>query len=271
MILTALAQMAAPSAPILVGLALVVGLLRPAASTAEIAPEDKRSDIVLLSEAVRAMQADDTANPGMLSVLDGEALWTAKPPSDAPACAGCHGEAAASMRGAAARHPAWNAARAAPVDLAGQINNCRETRQSLPPLPAESPGLLALTAFVAHQSRGMSITPASGPGMAAARGRGEQLFTARLGQLNLSCAQCHDERWGQSLAGAPIPQAHPVGYPIYRLEWQAVGSLQRRFRNCLTGIRAEPFPFGAPEFVDLETYLMDRAAGLRIESPAVRP
>ena len=48
----------------------------------------------------------------------------------------------------------------------------------------------------------------------------------REGQLNLSCANCHDDNWDKRLAGSPIPQAHPTGYPIYRLEWQTLGSLQ---------------------------------------------
>jgi len=50
-----------------------------------------------------------------------------------------------------------------------------------------------------------------------------------------------------------------------------LGSFQRRLRNCLIGIRAEPYAYGAPEFVDLELYLMWRANGMKIETPAVRP
>ncbi len=41
--------------------------------------------------------------------------------------------------------------------------------------------------------------------------------------------------------------------------------------NCMAGVRAEPLPFGAPDAVALEAYLMERAAGLSIETPAVRP
>jgi sulfur-oxidizing protein SoxA len=107
--------------------------------------------------------------------------------------------------------------------------------------------------------------------MSAVRERGGKLFQTRLGQLDLSCAACHDQNWGKRLGGTPIPQAHPVGYPIYRLEWQSVGSLQRRFRNCMTGVRAEPYPFDAPELIELEAFLMERAAGLALETPAVRP
>lgn len=68
-----------------------------------------------------------------------------------------------------------------------------------------------------------------------------------------------------------IPQAHPTGYPIYRLEWQGLGSLQRRLRNCMTGVRAEPFAYGAQEMVELELYLAARARGMASEAPPVRP
>ena len=40
----------------------------------EIAAADKRSSFDLMSPSTQAMQRDDTANPGMLWVLDGEAL-----------------------------------------------------------------------------------------------------------------------------------------------------------------------------------------------------
>jgi sulfur-oxidizing protein SoxA len=101
--------------------------------------------------------------------------------------------------------------------------------------------------------------------------QGAALFAQRMGQLDLSCAQCHDERAGQRLGGSVIPQGHATGYPIYRLEWQGMGSLQRRLRNCMTGVRAEPFAYGAPEMVALELYLAHRARGMVVEAPAVRP
>jgi sulfur-oxidizing protein SoxA len=123
------------------------------------------------------------------------------------------------------------------------------------PLAPESDELLSLTTYVAHQSRGMPITPAADPRLAPFRDNGWRLFQSRIGQLGLSCAACHEANWGKRLGGSVIPQAHPNGYPLYRLEWQAVGSLQRRLRNCMIGVRAEPFDFGAPEFVDLELYL----------------
>ena len=130
---------------------------------------------------------------------------------------------------------------------------------------------MALTAYVARQSRGLPIELKDDAQTRDAIAAGGKLFEQRQGQLNLSCAQCHDDNWGQKLAAAPIPQGHPNGYPLYRLEWQNLGSLQRRLRNCLSGMRAEVPPYGAPELVELELFLMWRARGLPIETPAVRP
>ncbi len=101
--------------------------------------------------------------------------------------------------------------------------------------------------------------------------RGRELFERRQGQLDLSCAECHEGHAGERLGGSVIPEAHPTGYPLYRLEWQGLGSLQRRIRNCMIGVRAEPYAHGAPEHVELELYLMWRARGLPVETPAVRP
>ena len=158
-----------------------------------------------------------------------------------------------------------------PVNLEQRINLCRETRQNATPFRWEASELLALNAYVAKQSRGMPVAPSKDDRLTPFRERGKKLFEERLGQLNFSCANCHDDSWGKRLGGSVIPQGHPTGYPIYRLEWQGLGSLQRRLRNCMTGVRAEPYAYGAPEFIDLELYLMSRASGLPIETPAVRP
>jgi L-cysteine S-thiosulfotransferase len=240
------------------------------ASADDIPLADRKSGYALMGREIQTMQDDDSANPGMLSVLDGEALWSKKAGAAEKSCADCHGDARASMRGVAARYPAYHVARARPIDLEQRINICRVEQQIATPLQYESKELLALTAYVGQQSRGMPLQPTDErlqPFIEA----GRDSFNRRQGQINLSCAQCHDERWGKRLAGSVIPQGHATGYPLYRLEWQALGSLQRRLRNCLTGMRAELYPPGAPEYVDLQLFLMWRARGLAVETPAVRP
>jgi sulfur-oxidizing protein SoxA len=215
------------------------------------------------------MQNDDT-NPGMLWVQEGEALWKARAGAAGRACADCHGEVGR-LRGVAARYPAFDEISARPIDLEQRINLCRERHQQAEPLADESRELLALAALVGRQSRGLPIESGSDPRLATSVAKGAALFTQRQGQLNLACANCHDDNWNQRLAGSAITQAHPTGYPIYRLEWQGMGSLKRRLRSCMTGIRAQPYASDSAEVVALELYLMSRARGLPVETPAVRP
>jgi len=207
----------------------------------------------------------------MLWVLDGERLWREPAGNRATACADCHGAAETAMRGVATRYPLFDGESGRPVDLQGRVNLCRTRHQEAEPLAFESQELLALTAFVGYQSRGLPVTAPQEGRLMPFIDNGRRLFGRRMGQIDLACADCHDARWGERLSGSLIPQAHPTGYPVYRLEWQTVGSLQRRFRNCMIGVRAEPFDFGAPEMIDLELYLRQRGEGLPIETPAVRP
>jgi sulfur-oxidizing protein SoxA len=233
------------------------------------AADKRRSGYQDMGEALQKMQDDDTANPGMLFVQLGEQLWTKPVGTANKACADCH--ASGSMKSVAARYPAIPKDADKPIDLEGRINLCRTANQRAEPLVLESRELLSLAAYVAFQSRGQPIAPPSDPRLGPFREQGGEIYRRRQGQLNLSCAICHDDNAGKKLAGVTIPEAHPTGYPIYRLEWQALGSLKRRLRNCLVGIRAEAYPYDASEYVALEIYLMDRAKGMPLDAPGVRP
>ena len=241
------------------------------AKTADIPLEQRRSGYDQLSPQTKAMQDDDTANPGTFWVLDGATHWTNKNNPEQKSCADCHGDASQTMKGVSARYPVADAASGRVVNIGARINICRTQKQSAPAFAFESKELLAVSAYLARQSRGMAIMPPDDMATQASVNRGRTLWETRQGQLNLSCANCHDDNWDRKLAGAPIPQAHPTGYPVYRLEWQTMGSLQRRLRNCMTGMRAEPYAAGSQEFADLEAFLMWRARGMPIEAPGVRP
>ena len=237
----------------------------------EIPTNERRSGYSFMSADTKAIQDDDTANPGMLWVLDGEALWTKKQGTADKACADCHGDPTASMKGVAARYPVFDRTLGRPVTLEQRINLERAQHQEAPLLAYESRDLLALTAFIAQQSRGLPISAGDDPELAPFIAKGRELFFRREGQLNLACTNCHDDHWDKHLAGSAVTQGQPTGYPEYRLEWQTLGSLERRLRGCITGVRAQAYDFGAPELVELELYLMTRARGMTMESPAVRP
>lgn len=246
-------------------LALLVG---PAQAQA---PSPPRSGFADMALATQAMQREDGQNPAMFFALDGKALFARADGEAKTSCADCHGADGAGLAGVAARYPAFDEKTQGPVDLAGRVESCRRDHQRATPWPRESREALAMAAYLGLISRGAAMAPPDDPRLEAARGRGAALYRLRLGQLALSCAQCHDQNWGRRLGGALIPQGQIGNYPAYRLEWQSVGSLQRRIRNCMTGVRAEPFAYGAAQMIELELHLATRSRGLPVETPSVRP
>jgi len=231
-------------------------------------PTPLQSGIVFASAEVRAIQGDDFANPGMLWVSSGETLWKAPAGHRAKACAHCH--ESESMRGVATRYPAIDSASARMVNLEGRINLCRTRHQQVDAFEYESGELLALTTFVAHQSRGLPLGVFPDWQSRTHFERGKALYYRRIGQLNLACTHCHDQNWGKRLLAQTISQGHGTSYPAYRFEWQTIGSLQRRLRACFFGVRAEVPPYGASELVELEYFLAWRASALPVETPGVR-
>jgi L-cysteine S-thiosulfotransferase len=255
------------------GLLSVLALIVAAGALARdrvIKREDLRSGVSFAGNDVRALQNDDFQNPAMLWVERGARLWREPVGTKGQACAGCHQDARVTMKGAATRYPKFDTRLGRLLNLEGRINACRVDEQGADVLAYESEALLSLTAFVAHQSRGMPhAVSIQGPARPAFEA-GEALFRGRIGQMNLACAHCHDANWGRKLLAESISQGHSSAYPIYRLEWQTMGSLHRRFRSCLSGVRAEMWPYGAEQYLQLELYLAWRGEGLPIEAPGVR-
>ncbi|MFG6416892.1 sulfur oxidation c-type cytochrome SoxA [Roseateles sp. DC23W] len=227
------------------------------------ADDARRSGRDTMSAALRTLQADASQHPAQLALALGRDLWGQGPKS----CASCHGEPE-QLQGVATRYPAFNDGL---LNLPGRIQRCRVRHQRQPAWAPEAEPLLALTALVAQQSRGLPLAPPRGAELDAAAAQGQRLYTTRVGALNLSCAQCHDERAGQRLGGSTIPQGHVDDYPVYRLEWQQLGSLQRRLRGCYSGVRATVPEWNSGELLALEVHLARRTAGMAMQPPGVRP
>ena len=220
-------------------------------------PPSQQSSYELMSAENKAMQDDPSLNPAMFWVGDGESLWQQKLGPQNNSCSTCHGDAKESMRGVATQYP--KVIKGKLQTLEGQINQCRVGTQSAPALVYESKDLLALTAFIAFQSKGMPIVVNENSVNAPFLKKGRRSFNERMGQLNLSCAQCHEDRAGLKLGGSSIPQGHPNAYPIYRLEWQTLGSLQRRLRNCMSGVRAQQFEYGSQKTTEVAPLMRTRS------------
>ncbi len=259
------------------GVAISGESLPEGVTTVKVAPPSKNhpfKEIIsgwhFRSSETQALQQDDFENPGFLWVEQGEALWNTVDGSAGKSCATCHKDAKDSMKGVGAAMPKWDAKLKRPLTLEQRINNCRKENLKAEEWKWESNQMLSMTAYVRHQSRGMPVNvQADGP-MKAWVEKGKKVYYTRVGQLDMACASCHEANFGKHIRADHLSQGHSNGFPTYRLKWQKLGSLHRRFKGCMKQIRATPYKRGSDEFVALEIYLAQRGKGLQVETPAVR-
>ncbi|PUE35134.1 sulfur oxidation c-type cytochrome SoxA [Limnohabitans sp. Jir72] len=252
----------------LIGMGLPAAMAQPSPVRA-LPLSQLKSGLHFSGKDVQALQADEFANPAQLWLSQGAAQWKRSSGANGPSCFSCHGDVA-NMKGVATRYPAIDPASGRLFNLEDRINHCTTRHQQATVLAPESDALLGLTWYVTQASKGLPIRVDIGGNARPHWQAGADLFQRRQGQLNLSCAQCHDQHFGQRLYTDALSQGQPNAYPVYRLEWQKPGSLERRLRSCYAGIRAETPPWGATEMRQLALYLMWRGEGLPIEVPAVR-
>jgi len=216
------------------------------------------------------IQDKDIKNPGMLWYDYGRQLWDKADGESGKSCASCHNVADKAMRGVGARYPQFYPPDGELIGLEKRINLCRSLNMKASPWPRGSDELLALTTYVRAQSRGMPVSARANGPAASLLEEGKAYFYRRRGQLNMSCAGCHQLNAGNELRATTISQGHSNGFPAYKVGAERVISLHRQFQRCNKRVRAEPLPLGADAYVNLELYLAWRGSGLPIETPAVR-
>ncbi len=254
------------------GVAVVLGLggLLGACADAVMKAPDKRSGYTFSTKETRAMQDDDFSNPAFLWVDIGAENWSKKDGKAGKACATCHGKAEKSMKGVATRYPAYSAEDKKLRTVQDQINYCRTKRMQAKAWKWDGDDMLGMTTYVKSQSRGMPINvKIDGPAKPFFEA-GKKFYSQRRGMLDMSCYNCHVDYPNTRIRANLLSQGMPNGFPLYRLKWQKVGSLHRRFRGCNKQVRAKPYKQGSDEYTNVELFIMWRAQGLPIETPAVR-
>jgi len=257
-----------------VGLAFLFGLAGPQVLAdghfGKYKVGDRRTGYTYLSEATKEIQNDDFANPAFIWVDDGAALWNKVEGKAGKSCASCHKDASSSMKGVGARYPIYNKKLGKMQNLEQRINQERVENMKAKPFKWESREMLATTIFVRYQSRGMPVNVKIDGDAKPFFEKGKAFYNQRRGQLDMACKNCHIDFPGTMIRANRLSQGQSNGFPTYRLKWQKVGSLHRRFRGCNKQVRAKPYKAGSDEYVNLELYLAWRGRGLPVETPAVR-
>lgn len=224
---------------------------------------------VYRSTETQALQMDDFENPAMIFVDEALEAWDTVEGDKGESCASCHGSAE-DMAGVATGYPKWNEAAGEVRTMTMQINDCRTNQMGAKEWAYDKSDMLNMTALLASVSRGMPVNVAIDGPVQATWEMGKELYYTRTGQLELSCANCHEDNYGNNIRADHLSQGQINGFPTYRLKNAKLNGVQSRFRGCVRDTRAETYAVGSPEFIALELYVASRGNGLGIEGPSVR-
>lgn len=207
--------------------------------------------------------------PYEIAVDDGAELYDI-PFANGGSYADCLGDGAPAVKG---RYPYFDIPRGEVITLEMTLNECR-TEAGERALDWDSEELAALMAYIAMESRGQRVA-VNVPDNSAALGAyeaGKQFYYQRRGQLNFACSSCHLQATGMMLRAERLSAAvgHTTHWPVYRGKWQRVGILHRRFRECNSQVRAEPFPMQSEVYRNLEYFLSYMNNGMELNGPASR-
>ncbi|MEZ5779577.1 MAG: sulfur oxidation c-type cytochrome SoxA [Paracoccaceae bacterium] len=217
----------------------------------------------------RDMERDDFDNPGMLGVEAAVDAWNTVEGTEGKACVTCH-EAPESMAGLRAVTPKYNDEKGTLYTIEMFVNDCRTERMGAEAWGWSSDPMVNMTALLSSVSRGMPMNVAiDGPAQSFWE-QGKEIYYTRYGQLELACANCHEDNYGNYIRADHLSQGQTNGFPAYRLKQAALVSQHNRFKGCIRDTRGVPFAEGSPEFIALELYVASRGNGLSVEGPSVR-
>ncbi|MCU4651410.1 sulfur oxidation c-type cytochrome SoxA [Roseibacterium sp. SDUM158016] len=224
---------------------------------------------VFRSDETQAMQADDFDNPGMIFVDQGLEAFETVMGTEGQSCASCH-ENAESLSEVRSTYPKWDEERGLVQTVEMQIIECQTERMGAEPYGYDSQDMRNMTALISSVGRGIPVNVAiDGPAQETWE-QGREIYYTRFGQLELSCANCHEDNYGNLIRADHLSQGQINGFPTYRLRNAGLVSIHNRFRGCIRDTRGETFSVGSPEFVALELYVASRGNGLTVEGPSVR-
>lgn len=217
----------------------------------------------------QALEMDDFDNPSFVFVDMALDLWDKVDGTEGKACSSCHENGPEEFAGLTATMPRVNAD--GNLETTTElVNECRTERMGAEPWKYSKGKMAAMTSLIGLQSRGSMVNVAIDGAAAPYWEKGKELYYTRVGQLDMSCSNCHEDNYDVMIRADHLSQGQINGFPTYRLKNAKMNTTHARFKGCMKNIRAQPFKDGGDEFKALELYVASRGNGLTVETPSVR-
>ena len=251
------------------------------------------------SAAVQAQSAADgiaeyrkmleDGNPAELFEMKGEELWKQKRGPKNATLEQCDlGKGPGVLKGAFVEMPRFFKDTGKVMDLETRLIHCMVTLQGFSEAElykaapnigrGEGANLVAITTYVATQSKGMRVNlPHSTPQEKAMYEVGKRLFFQRGGPHDFSCASCHGED-GKRIRLQDLPNltknpGDGIGFaawPAYRVSNAQMWTMQKRLNDCYRQQRFPEPKFGSDATIALGVYMGVNAKGAESIVPAIK-
>lgn len=232
--------------------------------------EEFKNGVYAIDAASREQwEAIEEFPPYEINVENGEELFN-KPFANGKTYASCFKNGGEGIR---QLYPYYDTKSGKVKTLEAEINECR-VKNGEKPLKTKKGEIADVSAYMAYTSRGekLDIRIPDDAGALAAYNRGKTHFYQKRGQLNMSCADCHQYYSGRKVRADLLSPAlgHPTHFPVYRSKWNALGTLHRRYSGCNAQVRAKPFKAQGEEYSALEYFHTYMSNGLEVNGPGAR-
>ncbi|MEE9422007.1 MAG: sulfur oxidation c-type cytochrome SoxA [Gammaproteobacteria bacterium] len=176
-------------------------------------------------------------------------------------------------KGIKQNYPYFDTASGKVKTLEQEINECRK-KNGEEALKWKKGKMADLSSYMAYTSRGnkTDIVIPSDPRAMAAYEKGKMGFYAKRGQLNMSCADCHQWNAGNRIRADILSPAlgHTSHFPVYRSKWGGLGTIHRRYGGCNKQVRAKPYKAQSDQYRNLEYFHTYMSNGLEQNGPGAR-
>jgi sulfur-oxidizing protein SoxA len=174
----------------------------------------------------------------------------------------------------AVAYPMFDEDRKQVVTLTQAINEC-VTAAGQKKLNEKKGPMADIQAYFAYQAKDAEKTvdiKIESADAAAAYERGKEFYYTQRGYLKLSCANCHVQGAGKRVRNESLSQllGHTTHFPVYRLKWQGLGTLERRMGGCVKDQGQNPPKPTSQEMKELLYFMAYMSNEMPIDGPDIR-
>jgi len=102
--------------------------------------------------------------------------------------------------------------------------------------------------------------------------RGKEYYYTQRGYLKLNCAECHVQGTGKRVRNEKLSPllGHSTHFPVYRLKWKSLGTLERRMSGCIKDQGQVPPKDTSKEMKELLFFQAYMSNGMKYDGPDIR-